>query len=193
MLAFYLLVSWSRQVCEVNKNNKNIILLCMQMTQNTVMTMNYSKHNSNNVNIIQNDLLIDPHFSSWQENLHIVSLLEDFLERRLCLCVSTDRQRQKTHCWPAGWPDLPIEGLLVLWQQHVVADTVDTTEILVRTLRLGTLHLVECSWTSDSILTRCSVDRQIATMPPCPSIATLPCHIDSVKHLAYASLESILV
>ena len=36
----------------------------MQMTQNTMMTMNYSKHNSNNVNIIQNDLLIDSHFTS---------------------------------------------------------------------------------------------------------------------------------
>mgnify|MGYP007004907572 CR=1 FL=1 len=79
MLAFYLLVSWSRQVCEVNKNNKNIILLCMQMTQNTVMTMNYSKHNSNNVNIIQNDLLIDSHFTSRQQNLSLVSLSDHFM------------------------------------------------------------------------------------------------------------------
>ena len=121
MLAFHLSVSWSRQVCEVNKNNKNIILLCMQMTQNTVMTINYSKHNSNNVNIIQHDLLIDPHFTSRQQNLSFVSLLEDFLDRRLCLCVSAHRQRQKTHCWPAGWPHFPIEGLLFLLQQLVVA------------------------------------------------------------------------
>jgi hypothetical protein len=63
----------------------------MQMTQNTRMTINYSKHNSNNVNIIQHDLLIDPHFTSRQENLHMVSLLEDFLDRRLCLCVSAHR------------------------------------------------------------------------------------------------------
>ena len=191
MLAFYLLVSWSRQVCEVNKNNKNIILLCMQMTQNTVMTMNYSKHNSNNVNIIQNDLLIDPHFSSWQENLHIVSLLEDFLERRLCLCVSTHRQRQKTHCWPAGWPDLPIDGLFVLRKQLFLADTAENLAPLLRIMRLGSLDLVDCSRTS--VLTRCSVGRQIAAMPPCPWTATLPCHIDPVKHLTYPSLESILV
>ena len=122
MLAFNLLVSWSRQVCEVNKNNKNIILLCMQMTQNTMMTMNCSKHNSNNVNIIQNDLLIDSHFTSWPKKLSLVSLLDLVLELRRGLCVSTLGFRQKTDCWPAGWPDLPIEGLLVLWQQLLVVD-----------------------------------------------------------------------
>ena len=111
MLAFNLLVSWSRQVCEVNKNNKNIILLCMQMTQNTMMTMNYSKHNSNNVNIIQNDLLIDSHLTGWQLTLALISLLDDFLERRRGLCVSTLRHRQKTHCWPAARPHFPIECL----------------------------------------------------------------------------------
>jgi len=52
----------------------------MQMTQNTMMTMNYSKHNSNNVNIIQNDLLIDSHFTSRQQNLSLVSLLDLVLE-----------------------------------------------------------------------------------------------------------------
>ena len=114
MLAFYLLVSWSRQVCEFNKNNKNLILLCMQMTQNTMMTMNYSTHNSNNVNIIQNDLLIDSHLSSWQLTLALVSLLDHFLHRRRGFCVSTLRHRQKTHCWPTAWPHFPIEGLRFL-------------------------------------------------------------------------------
>ena len=66
----------------------------MQMTQNTMMTLNYSKHiNSNNVNIIQNDLLIDSHFTSRQENLSLISLPDHFLERRRGLCVSALRHR----------------------------------------------------------------------------------------------------
>ena len=87
----------------------------MQMTQNTMMTMNYSKHNSNNVNIIQNDLLIDSHLTGWQLTLALISLLDDILERRRGLCVSTLRHRQKTHCWTAGWPHFAIGdvGLLL--------------------------------------------------------------------------------
>ena len=162
----------------------------MQMTQNTMMTMNYSKHNSNNVNIIQNDLLIDSHFTSHKS---LLSLLDHVLELRLGLCVSTLGLRQKTDCWPAGWPDLPIEGLLVLWQQLLVVDTAENHDIALRLLRLGNLHLVERSWTRGSVLMRSSVGRQVATMPPCPGTATFPCHMNSVKHLAHPSLESILL
>ena len=163
------------------------------MTQNTMMTMNYSKHNSNNVNIIQNDLLIDSHFTSWQLHLSLLSLLDLVLELCLGLCVSTLGLRQKTDCWPAGWPNLAIEGLLVLWQQLLVVDTAETHGIALRLLRLGNLHLVERSWTRGSVLMRSSVDRQVVAMPPCPGTATFPCHMDSVKHLAHPSLESILL
>ena len=114
MLAFYLLVSWSRQVCAFNKNNKNIILLCMQMTQNTMMTMNYSKHNSNNVNIIQNDLLINSHLTIRHPYLSFLSLPNPFLQCRLVLCVSPLRQRWKTNRWIATRPHFAVGGVWLL-------------------------------------------------------------------------------